>query len=74
MTTTLFFFLFLFNVRGVVSDPSGRPAEGAQVACGSETKTTDAHGVFDLPRACDATITKPGFAEKRDLRNRATIP
>ena len=34
--TTLFYFLFLsFNVRGVVSDPSGRPVEGAQVACGT---------------------------------------
>ena len=63
MTTTLFFLLFLFNVRGVVSDPSGRPVEGAQVACGSDTKTTDAHGAFDIPRACEATVTKPGFSD-----------
>jgi outer membrane cobalamin receptor len=63
MTTTLFLFL-LFNVRGVVSDPSGRPVEGAQVACGPETEVTDVHGAFDLPRACEATITKSGFAEK----------
>jgi outer membrane cobalamin receptor len=63
MTTTLFLFLF-FNVRGVVSDPSGRPVEGAQVACGSDTKITDSHGAFDLPRACEATIAKSGFAEK----------
>ena len=64
MTITLFLFLF-FDVRGIVSDPSGRPVEGAQVACGSETKTTDAHGAFDLPHACEATFTKNGFAEKR---------
>jgi vitamin B12 transporter len=64
MTTTLFLLLF-FNVRGIVSDPSGRPVEGANVACGPETNTTDSHGTFDLPRACEATVTKPGFAEKR---------
>jgi vitamin B12 transporter len=64
MTITLFLFLF-FDVRGIVSDPSGRPVEGAQVACGSETKTTDARGAFDLPHACEATFTKNGFAEKR---------
>jgi vitamin B12 transporter len=63
MTTTLFLFL-LFNVRGIVSDPSGRPVEGAKVACGAETKTTDAQGAFDLPKPCEATVTKAGFAEK----------
>jgi outer membrane cobalamin receptor len=64
MTITLFLLLF-FDVRGTVSDPSGRPVEGAQVACGAETKSTDAHGSFDFPRACEATVTKAGFAEKR---------
>ena len=64
MTITLFLLLF-FDVRGIVSDPSGRPVEGAQVACGPETKSTDARGSFDFPRACEATVTKPGFAEKR---------
>jgi vitamin B12 transporter len=63
MTTTLFLFL-LFNVRGIVSDPSGRPVEGAKVACGAETKTTDAQGAFDLPKPCEATVTKAGFADK----------
>jgi len=64
MTITLFLLLF-FDVRGIVSDPSGRPVEGAQVVCGADTRTTDARGNFDLPSACEATITKPGFAEKR---------
>jgi vitamin B12 transporter len=64
MTITLFLLLF-FDVRGIVSDPTGRPVEGAQVACGSETISTDAHGAFDLPRACEATIAKSGFAEKQ---------
>jgi vitamin B12 transporter len=64
MITTLFLF-FLFDVRGIISDPSGRPVEGAQIACGSETKASDAHGAFELSRACEATITKPGFADKR---------
>ena len=63
MTITLFLFLF-FDVRGIVSDPSGRPVEGAQVACGSETKTTDAHGAFDLPHACEATVTKEWIRRK----------
>jgi vitamin B12 transporter len=64
MITTLFFF-FVFNVRGIVSDPSGRPVEGAQIACGSEVKTTDSHGNFDLSAACEAVITKPGFTAKK---------
>lgn len=64
MIITLFFLLF-FDVRGIVSDPSGRPVEGAKVVCDSETKTTDARGAFDIPR-CEgtATITKSGFAGK----------
>ena len=61
MTATLFLFL-LFSVRGVVSDPSGRPVEGAQVACGAETKNTDAAGAVEFNSACEATVTKPGFA------------
>jgi vitamin B12 transporter len=63
MTTTLFLFL-MFQVRGVVSDPSGRPVEGAQVVCGSETKSTDARGIVDFAAACKATVTKPGFADQ----------
>src|SRR5689334_13840812 len=65
MTTTIFFYLLMFQVRGVVSDSSGRPVEGAHIACGAETKTTDARGAFELTRACDATVTKPGFAEQQ---------
>ena len=63
MIATFFLFLF-FNVRGIVSDPAGRPVEGAQVACGPETTTSDAQGNFDLPHACEATVTKSGFADK----------
>ena len=59
MNPTLFLLLF-FQVRGVVYDPSGRPVEGAQVACGAETKTTDLQGAFEVSSACAATITKPG--------------
>src|ERR1700733_11230097 len=60
--TTVVFLLFLFNVRGVVSDPTGRPVPGAIVACGAQTQTTDSTGAFELPNPCDATITKAGFA------------
>ena len=62
---TAVFWLFLFTVRGVVSDPTGRPVPGATVACGtqaSEIQTTDAAGAFELPDACEATISKEGFA------------
>jgi len=61
MNPTLLLLLF-FQVRGVVYDPSGRPIEGAQVACGAETRVTDSQGAFELPSTCEATVTKPGFA------------
>jgi vitamin B12 transporter len=35
-----------------VSNPGGQPAEGAKVACDSETKTSDPHEVPDFPRVC----------------------
>ncbi len=58
-----FFLLFLFNVRGVVTDPTALPVEGAKVACGSETMVTGVDGQFEFSAAsCDATITKAGFA------------
>lgn len=58
-------FLLLFSLaRGIVLDPSGRPVEGATVACGSERSTTDARGRFELPKPCLATVEKPGFAPK----------
>lgn len=65
MTTTLFLLLF-FDVRGVVVDPSTRPVEGAEVACGSETSSTNSRGEFSFASAdsCDATITKRAFATK----------
>jgi vitamin B12 transporter len=50
------------QIKGTVSDPAGRPVEGAQVACGTEIHSTDLSGAFEMPSACEATITKPGFA------------
>src|SRR5277367_960113 len=66
MTPGLFLFL-AFPVRGVVVDPAARPVEGARVACGSETTTTNASGEFDFASAtrCDAAVSKDGFATKR---------
>src|SRR5260370_7700979 len=62
MTITLFLLLF-FDVRGVVLDPSARPVEGAEIACGAETSTTNARGEFSFASAqsCDATIKKSAF-------------
>ncbi len=65
--TTAVFLLFLFEVRGVVSDPTGHPVEGAQAACGTEIHSTDSNGAFEMPSACEATITKPGFAPAKVL-------
>jgi protocatechuate 3,4-dioxygenase beta subunit len=39
------------TVRGVVSDPGGKPAEGAMVIFGSLAATTDAAGTFQLAGA-----------------------
>src|SRR5438552_393954 len=64
MTTTLFLVLML-HVRGVVLDPSARPVEGAKIACGPETVSTDSRGHFEFAAPCDATIAKAGFATKR---------
>jgi vitamin B12 transporter len=66
MMSTLVLFLFFqaqgSKIGGVVSDPSGRPVQGAQVACGTETQTTNARGEFDLAHSCEATVSKDGFA------------
>ena len=62
---TLFFpFLLLSIVRGVVLDPTGRPVEGAKIACGAETSTTDSRGHFEFKNPCAATVEKTGFAPK----------
>jgi vitamin B12 transporter len=70
---TPFLFLLLSLVRGVVLDPTGRPVEGAIIACGAETSTTDSRGHFEFQKTCVATIDKPGFASKmvalRDTRD-----
>lgn len=58
-------FLFLSLVRGVVSDPSGRPVQAATVTCGTETTSTDSSGAFQLANACEATVTKTGFATRK---------
>lgn len=62
--TPTFLFLLLSLVRGVVLDPAGRPVEGAKIACGSETSSTDSRGHFEFQKTCVATIEKPGFAAK----------
>ncbi|HLW76888.1 MAG TPA: TonB-dependent receptor plug domain-containing protein, partial [Bryobacteraceae bacterium] len=60
---TTLFLLLAFHVSGVVTDPAARPVEGARIACGSETVTTNSAGEFEAAAdACDATITKQGFA------------
>ena len=62
--TISFLFLLLSVVRGVVLDPAGRPVEGAKIACGAETSSTDSRGAFEFQKPCVATIEKPGFAPK----------
>ncbi len=57
--------LFLNLVRGVVSDPTGRPVPGATVTCGTETTSTDSTGAFELAQPCEATVTKDGFATQK---------
>ena len=52
MTITLFLYLLFFQVPAAVPDPKGQPADGGQVACGSETKTSDAHQASDFPSVC----------------------
>jgi vitamin B12 transporter len=59
-----FLFLLLSIVRGVVLDPAGRPVEGANVACGTETSITDSRGHFEFQKPCVATVNKPGFSSK----------
>jgi hypothetical protein len=55
-------FLLLAIVRGVVLDPTGRPVEGAKIACGTETSTTDSRGHFEFQKPCVAVVDKSGFA------------
>jgi vitamin B12 transporter len=62
--TPSFLFLLLSIVRGVVLDPAGRPVEGAKIACGTETFTTDSQGAFEFSKPCVAAIDKAGFATK----------
>jgi outer membrane cobalamin receptor len=59
--------LFLAVVRGVVLDPSARPVEGARIKCGAASTLTDARGRFEIAGtdACEATVTREGFAESR---------
>jgi vitamin B12 transporter len=60
--TPFLFLSFLFQIHGTVVDPSGRPVEGAQVSCGTETATTNSSGVFEVAQSCQAKVEKPGFA------------
>jgi len=60
----VFVFLLLSLVRGVVLDPAGRPVEGAKIACGAETSTTNSRGAFEFQKPCTATVEKSGFEPK----------
>jgi outer membrane cobalamin receptor len=53
--------------EGVVVDPSGRPIEGAQVACAGLAARTQPDGHFSLALAepCRATVSAPGFETKQ---------
>ena len=69
MTATLFLYLLFFQVPGAVSDPNGQPAEGAQVACGSETKyhRPDTRSP-DFPRVCKTSESVVVTATRAPLR------
>jgi len=56
--------LLLFDVRGVVVDPSGMAVPGAEVACDKATTQTNDEGRFEFPGAtsCTATVKKGGFS------------
>jgi hypothetical protein len=47
---TPFLLLLLSIVRGVVLDPTGRPVEGAKIARGLETSSTDLSGHFEFQK------------------------
>jgi vitamin B12 transporter len=51
------------NIHGTVLDPSGRPVEGARVACPNQAVFTNVEGRFALQNIdrCDARIEKDGF-------------
>ena len=64
MTTSILVLAsLLFDIRGVVLDPMGRPVPDAKVTCGSASATTDQVGTFTLAgdQACTAGATKGGF-------------
>ena len=42
------------NLYGVVTDPSGAPVEGIVVSDGFSCVSTDANGVYQMPRSADA--------------------
>lgn len=51
------------DIHGTIVDPSGRPVEGAQVTCASQSVYSNAEGRFTIPGidACDARAEKLGF-------------
>jgi outer membrane cobalamin receptor len=51
------------NIHGTILDPSGRPVEGARVACGNQSVYSSVEGRFTIAGAdkCEARIEKPGF-------------
>lgn len=51
------------NIHGTVLDPSGRPVEGARVACPNQAVYSNVEGRFSLLNVdrCEASIEKTGF-------------
>ena len=69
MRTSILLFLSLAlcagetNIHGVILDPSGRPVEGARVACENQSSYSNFEGRFNLAGIdnCKAQIEKTGF-------------
>src|SRR5579864_5377550 len=51
------------NIHGTIIDPSGRPVEGARIACGSLAVYSNTEGRFTVAGVdkCEARIEKTGF-------------
>ena len=71
MRTTFLLFLSLAtcagdisNLHGTIVDPSGRPVEGARIACGNLAvySSTEGRFIISTDDNCDARIDKTGFA------------
>jgi outer membrane cobalamin receptor len=64
------------NIHGTILDPSGRPVQGARVACQKQAVYSNVEGRFHLAGIdkCDARIEKPGFqAQTAPLASQSDI-